>query len=59
MLEAVTRYDIDGVDFDDFFYPYPAAEQDFDDAASFADVRPGLRARPTGAGTTSTRWSAR
>lgn len=36
ILEAVQRYDIDGVDFDDFFYPYPEAGQDFGDAASFA-----------------------
>jgi uncharacterized lipoprotein YddW (UPF0748 family) len=36
MLEAVARYDIDGVDFDDFFYPYPEAGQDFGDARSFA-----------------------
>jgi len=36
ILEAVARYDIDGVDFDDFFYPYPEAGQDFGDAASFA-----------------------
>ena len=24
-MDAVTRYDIDGVHFDDYFYPYPAA----------------------------------
>ena len=36
MLEAVRRYDIDGVHFDDFFYPYPQAGQDFPDDASFA-----------------------
>jgi uncharacterized lipoprotein YddW (UPF0748 family) len=36
MLEAVTKYDIDGVHFDDFFYPYPEAGQDFPDGASFA-----------------------
>ena len=27
MLDAVKRYDIDGVHFDDYFYPYPAAGQ--------------------------------
>jgi len=37
MLEAVTNYDIDGVHFDDFFYPYPQAGQDFPDDASFAE----------------------
>ncbi|RAO04225.1 glycoside hydrolase family 10 protein [Micromonospora noduli] len=36
MLEAVQRYDIDGVHFDDFFYPYPEAGQDFPDDATFA-----------------------
>ncbi|MCM4077758.1 glycoside hydrolase family 10 protein [Paractinoplanes hotanensis] len=36
MLEAVQKYDIDGVHFDDFFYPYPQAGQDFPDDASFA-----------------------
>ncbi|MFE9690134.1 family 10 glycosylhydrolase [Micromonospora sp. NPDC005806] len=36
MLEAVQRYDVDGVHFDDFFYPYPEAGQDFPDDAAFA-----------------------
>ncbi|MGN9768158.1 glycoside hydrolase family 10 protein [Micromonospora sp. SD12] len=36
MLEAVQRYDVDGVHFDDFFYPYPEAGQDFPDEATFA-----------------------
>ncbi|WP_089293409.1 glycoside hydrolase family 10 protein [Actinoplanes regularis] len=36
MLEAVEKYDVDGVHFDDFFYPYPEEGQDFPDAASFA-----------------------
>jgi uncharacterized lipoprotein YddW (UPF0748 family) len=36
MLEAVRKYDIDGVHFDDFFYPYPVAGQDFPDDASYA-----------------------
>lgn len=36
MLEAVERYDIDGVHFDDFFYPYPEKGQDFPDDASYA-----------------------
>jgi uncharacterized lipoprotein YddW (UPF0748 family) len=36
ILDAVTRYDVDGVHFDDFFYPYPVAGQDFGDAASHA-----------------------
>ncbi|MEV6346826.1 family 10 glycosylhydrolase [Actinoplanes sp. NPDC051851] len=36
MMEAVQKYDVDGVHFDDFFYPYPEAGQDFPDNASFA-----------------------
>lgn len=36
IMDAVSRYDIDGVHFDDYFYPYPAAGQDFPDAATFA-----------------------
>ncbi|HEU4348786.1 MAG TPA: family 10 glycosylhydrolase [Actinoplanes sp.] len=36
MLEAVRKYDVDGVHFDDFFYPYPVAGQDFPDDAGFA-----------------------
>lgn len=36
ILDAVARYDIDGVHFDDYFYPYPAAGQDFADDATYA-----------------------
>ncbi|MFI6448187.1 glycoside hydrolase family 10 protein [Kitasatospora sp. NPDC050543] len=36
MLDAVIRYEIDGVHFDDYFYPYPAAGQEFPDDAAFA-----------------------
>jgi uncharacterized lipoprotein YddW (UPF0748 family) len=36
MLEAVRKYDIDGVHFDDFFYPYPQEGQEFPDNASYA-----------------------
>lgn len=35
MLDAVWRYDLDGVHFDDYFYPYPVAGQEFDDAAAY------------------------
>ncbi len=45
MLEAVARYDIDGVDFDDFFYPYPEDGQDFDDARSFAAYGQGFASK--------------
>ncbi|MFK5689253.1 glycoside hydrolase family 10 protein [Ornithinimicrobium sp. LYQ92] len=36
MMEAVERYDIDGVHFDDYFYPYPVAGEEFPDDESFA-----------------------
>lgn len=36
VMEAVERYDLDGVHFDDYFYPYPVAGQTFDDADTFA-----------------------
>lgn len=34
--DIVMRYDVDGVHFDDYFYPYPVAGQTFDDAPTFA-----------------------
>ncbi len=36
IMDAVLNYDIDGVYFDDYFYPYPAAGQQFADAETFA-----------------------
>ncbi|MFF4407019.1 glycoside hydrolase family 10 protein [Streptomyces sp. NPDC001262] len=35
MLDAVWRYDLDGVHFDDYFYPYPVSGQAFDDTAAY------------------------
>jgi uncharacterized lipoprotein YddW (UPF0748 family) len=34
--DVVTRYDVDGVHMDDYFYPYPLAGQSFPDDASYA-----------------------
>ncbi len=42
IMDAVTKNDIDGVHFDDYFYPYPAAGQDFNDAATFAQYGAGF-----------------
>lgn len=42
IMDAVLRYDIDGVHFDDYFYPYPVAGQVFDDAATYAQYGAGL-----------------
>ncbi|MFC6081717.1 glycoside hydrolase family 10 protein [Sphaerisporangium aureirubrum] len=37
IMDAVTRYDVDGLHFDDYFYPYPVAGQEFDDARAYAE----------------------
>lgn len=34
--ELVTNYDLDGIHFDDYFYPYPVSGESFPDASSFA-----------------------
>jgi uncharacterized lipoprotein YddW (UPF0748 family) len=36
MMDAVVRYPVDGVHWDDYFYPYPVAGQVFDDDAAWA-----------------------
>ncbi|NEB02353.1 family 10 glycosylhydrolase [Streptomyces sp. SID13726] len=35
ILDAVRKYPVDGVHFDDYFYPYPVAGQTFDDDAAY------------------------
>ncbi|MFD8593046.1 glycoside hydrolase family 10 protein [Streptomyces sp. NPDC059637] len=35
MADAVARYEVDGVHWDDYFYPYPVAGQVFDDDAEY------------------------
>jgi len=35
MLDAVRRYPVDAVHFDDYFYPYPVAGQTFDDDEAY------------------------
>jgi uncharacterized lipoprotein YddW (UPF0748 family) len=42
VMEAVERYDLDGVHFDDYFYPYPVAGQEFDDADTYATYGDGM-----------------
>jgi uncharacterized lipoprotein YddW (UPF0748 family) len=42
MLEAVQNYDLDGVFFDDYFYPYKEGGQEFNDDASYAQYGGGL-----------------
>ncbi len=45
MLDAVERYDIDAVHFDDYFYPYPVAGEPFDDDDAFARYGTGFEDR--------------
>ncbi|MBL3665900.1 family 10 glycosylhydrolase [Streptomyces sp. M2CJ-2] len=40
MLDAVRRYPVDAVHFDDYFYPYPVAGQTFDDDTAY-DIHGG------------------
>ncbi|MET7621002.1 family 10 glycosylhydrolase [Streptomyces sp. NPDC005408] len=42
MMDAVHRYDIDGVHFDDYFYPYPVAGQVFEDDETYARYGAGF-----------------
>ncbi|GAA2942727.1 family 10 glycosylhydrolase [Streptomyces sp. NPDC025273] len=42
MLDAVTRYDIDAVHWDDYFYPYPVAGQVFADDDAYARYGAGF-----------------
>ena len=51
--DIVTRYDIDGIHIDDYFYPYPVAGEPFPDEESFSRYGPPAAAM-TGAATTST-----
>lgn len=36
ILDIVNRYDVDGIHFDDYFYPYPANGKDFPDNKTYA-----------------------
>ncbi len=43
--DIVTRYDIDGIHMDDYFYPYPVKGVNFPDDASFSRLAGGFRDR--------------
>ncbi|MEO5909631.1 MAG: family 10 glycosylhydrolase [Pelobium sp.] len=43
ILNVVDNYDIDGVHFDDYFYPYAVRGQFIDDSASFAKYNNGIK----------------
>lgn len=36
VMDIVDRYDVDGIHFDDYFYPYPVKGQEFPDEKSYA-----------------------
>ena len=40
--DIVTRYSVDGIHFDDYFYPYPANGTVFDDAAAYSNYPRGF-----------------
>ncbi|MGC4808110.1 family 10 glycosylhydrolase [Micromonospora sp. DT233] len=42
MMDAVRRYDIDAVHWDDYFYPYPGSGGGFPDQATFAQYGAGF-----------------
>lgn len=42
VMEVVNKYDIDGVHFDDYFYPYPSGSTSFPDANSFKNYSRGF-----------------
>lgn len=45
MMDAVRRYPVDAVHFDDYFYPYPVAGQTFDDDAAYDRYGSGFPSR--------------
>ncbi|MBD0423977.1 family 10 glycosylhydrolase [Streptomyces sp. TRM S81-3] len=45
MMDAVAKYPVDGVHFDDYFYPYPVAGRTFDDAAAYRAHGGGFSSR--------------
>uniref|UniRef100_UPI0021A98C80 glycoside hydrolase family 10 protein n=1 Tax=Streptomyces candidus TaxID=67283 RepID=UPI0021A98C80 len=42
MLDAVRRYDVDALHWDDYFYPYPVKGETFDDSAAYAAYGAGF-----------------
>ena len=42
IADVVSRYDVDGIHFDDYFYPYPDDGIEFDDSATYAAYGDGM-----------------
>ena len=45
ITDVARRYDVDGIHFDDYFYPYPAGAERFDDDAAFRRYSHGFTDR--------------
>jgi uncharacterized lipoprotein YddW (UPF0748 family) len=45
VMDVVRRYDIDGVHFDDFFYPYPSTGLSYNDDSTFTRYNRGITDR--------------
>ncbi len=43
VMDIVCRYDVDGIHFDDYFYPYPAKGIDFPDEKSYKKYGKGMK----------------
>lgn len=43
VMDIVNRYDVDGIHFDDYFYPYPVKGAEFPDNASFKKYGKGMK----------------
>ena len=43
VADVVTRYDVDAIHFDDYFYPYRIAGKDFPDDASYREYGTGMK----------------
>ncbi|GJM28982.1 MAG: hypothetical protein DHS20C17_16170 [Cyclobacteriaceae bacterium] len=43
IMEVVTNYEIDGIHFDDYFYPYKVEDQQFDDLETFNEMKEGTQ----------------
>ena len=43
--DIVSRYDVDGIHLDDYFYPYPTAGTEYPDSASYARYGQGFASR--------------
>ena len=42
VIDIVKRYDVDGIHFDDYFYPYPKKGEEFPDKTSYAKYGKGM-----------------